>query len=308
MAKSCFIISSIGKEGSEIREIADEKYELVFEPILNEIKFSVTRSDKVATPGSISREIVQNLIDADLVIADVTDENPNVFYELAIRNAIKKPVIIFQRPDQTLPFDIYDKRAISIDRENPRIWEDAKAQLRAQIKMAENNPDQASESILSDFAFEIGKGEGRTDTQRIFSLLKDIKQDLRKRPKDGDLPKEKIFKDFAKIYDELKVVGAHHVSIPKGTGVPGCEEKNECFIPCEVKIHAGETVEWSNDDTAAHTVTSGTAEDGPDGNFDSGLFKANSKFHFSFDNFAPGEYSYFCMVHPWQTGKIIVES
>ena len=50
------------------------------------------------------------------------------------------------------------------------------------------------------------------------------------------------------------------VSIPAGSSVPGCEETNECWIPNEVTVDVGGEVTWSNDDTAAHTVTSGTAK------------------------------------------------
>ena len=95
MTKTCFIISAIAKEGSQIRKSSDYKFDFVYSPILRKMRYDIIRSDKISSPGSISREIVQNLIDADLVIADITDENSNVFYELAIRNAIKKPVIIF---------------------------------------------------------------------------------------------------------------------------------------------------------------------------------------------------------------------
>jgi len=309
MVKTCFIISSIGKEDSEIRKISDEKYELVFEPVLNETGYSVTRSDKIATPGSISREIVQKLIESDLVIADVTDENPNVFYELAIRNAVKKSVIIFKKPNQSMPFDIYDKRAISIDRNDPRIWKDAGTKLRAQIQMAKNSPEEASESIISDFTFDISKTETLTDTQKIVSAIKDLKQEVRK------LSKEKETRQKMKapprwleeIRKQIKVSGAYHVSIPKGTGVPGCEENNLCFIPPVLRIKSGDPVKWTNDDTAAHTITSGTPQDGPTGMFDSSLFMAGDNFIFTFSDIEPGEYPYFCMVHPWQQGTIIVE-
>jgi len=47
------------------------------------------------------------------------------------------------------------------------------------------------------------------------------------------------------------------VSVPSGSSVPGCEQTNECWIPNEVTVDVGGTVTWSNDDTAAHTVTSG---------------------------------------------------
>ena len=94
------------------------------------------------------------------------------------------------------------------------------------------------------------------------------------------------------------------VSLPAGTSVPGCEETNECYIPYEVTIDVGGTVTWSNDDTAAHTVTSGSAADGPDGLFDSGLFMAATTFSHTFDK--EGTFDYFCMVHPWMVGTVIV--
>ena len=94
------------------------------------------------------------------------------------------------------------------------------------------------------------------------------------------------------------------ISLPEGSGVPGCDETNECYIPFNVTVSAGEEITWSNDDSAAHTVTSGTPADGPDGNFDSSLFMAGGTFSVTLDG--SGEYPYFCMVHPWMTGNITV--
>ena len=94
------------------------------------------------------------------------------------------------------------------------------------------------------------------------------------------------------------------VSLPMGSGVPGCDETNECFLPYEETVAKGATVTWSNDDSAAHTVTSGTPTGGPDGLFDSSIFMAGNSFEFTFDD--AGTYDYFCMVHPWMTGIINV--
>ena len=94
------------------------------------------------------------------------------------------------------------------------------------------------------------------------------------------------------------------VSVPVGTSVPGCEETDECYIPTSVSISVGDTVSWSNDDTAAHTVTSGTPTEGPDGNFDSSLFMAGTTYEVTFDE--AGSYDYFCMVHPWMIGDVQV--
>jgi len=94
------------------------------------------------------------------------------------------------------------------------------------------------------------------------------------------------------------------VAIPTGTAVPGCEETNDCYLPGTVSINAGDTVIWSNTDTAAHTVTSGSPTNGPDGIFDSSLFMAGATFEVTFDD--SGSYDYFCMVHPWMQGNVQV--
>jgi len=94
------------------------------------------------------------------------------------------------------------------------------------------------------------------------------------------------------------------VILPAGTSVPGCEETNECFVPELITINAGDTVSWDNIDTAAHTVTSGSPADGPDGTFDSSLLMGGATFEVTFDK--SGSYDYFCMVHPWMVGDVQV--
>ena len=94
------------------------------------------------------------------------------------------------------------------------------------------------------------------------------------------------------------------VEIPKGTASPGCETSNACFSPASLTINAGDTVEWTNTDTAAHTVTSGSPSDGPSGVFDSSLIMGGASFENTFDE--AGSYDYFCMVHPWMVGNIQV--
>jgi len=96
----------------------------------------------------------------------------------------------------------------------------------------------------------------------------------------------------------------HTVEIPEGVGVPGCEETNECYVPYSLEVRVGDTVIWNNVDTAAHTVTSGSIEEGPSGVFDSSLFMSGNTFEFTFNN--SGTFDYFCMVHPWMTGEVIV--
>ena len=96
------------------------------------------------------------------------------------------------------------------------------------------------------------------------------------------------------------------VSIPAGSSTPGCEETNECYIDAEVTIDVGSEVVWSNDDSASHTVTSGDPKNGPDGIFDSNLFLSGQTFAHTFEE--EGEFPYFCLVHPWMQGTVIVQA
>ena len=91
-----------------------------------------------------------------------------------------------------------------------------------------------------------------------------------------------------------------------GSGAPGCEETAEgCYIPSTATVDVGGVVIMSNPDTAAHTFTAGSPADGPTGEFDTGLVMAGNSFEYSPDTV--GEIPYFCMVHPWMEGVIIVQ-
>ena len=95
------------------------------------------------------------------------------------------------------------------------------------------------------------------------------------------------------------------VQIPPGSFMPGCEKHNNCYLPYVMKIGMNRTITWRNDDNAAHTVTSGTPNNGLDGKFDSGIISPKSSFAVKL--FKKGEYPYFCLMHPWQQGIIIVD-
>ena len=88
-----------------------------------------------------------------------------------------------------------------------------------------------------------------------------------------------------------------------GSSTPGCEP--DCFIPATVTIGAGGMVTFANNDSAAHTSTAGTPADGPSGVWDSSLVMMGAAY--TTPALDAGEYPYFCMVHPWMEGLVIVE-
>jgi len=91
-----------------------------------------------------------------------------------------------------------------------------------------------------------------------------------------------------------------------GSSTPGCEDTADgCFIPSTVTIEVGETVTWENNDTAAHTASGGNPTDGLTGPWDSSLIMAGGSYSYTADT--AGTFDYFCMVHPWMTGTLIVE-
>jgi plastocyanin len=93
------------------------------------------------------------------------------------------------------------------------------------------------------------------------------------------------------------------VSIPKGAMTPS--DGQIYYDPMEITVSSGTIVVWSNDDTAAHTVTSGDPSSGASGEFDSGIFAAGKTFEHKFDS--PGTTDYYCQVHPWMIGKVTVQ-
>ena len=93
-----------------------------------------------------------------------------------------------------------------------------------------------------------------------------------------------------------------------GSGVPGCEDSSDgCYVPGTVTVDVGEVVIFSNTDSSSHTFTEGTAADGPPTDaFGMDLLPPGDSFEWSPDT--TGEFPYFCMIHPWMSGLIIVQA
>lgn len=114
--KKCFVICPIGDEGSEIRKQADDSMEFVIEPACKEKGYEAIRADKISDNGMITQSIIENILQADLAIVDLTSRNPNVFYELAIRHSHGLPAIQITRDDiSKIPFDVHNVRTIQYD-------------------------------------------------------------------------------------------------------------------------------------------------------------------------------------------------
>ncbi|MDA8332525.1 MAG: hypothetical protein M0027_15240 [Candidatus Dormibacteraeota bacterium] len=114
-ADTCFVISPIGDPGSEQRKHADLVLTSLIEPALKELNLRAVRADRISRPGLITGQIIEQLTKARLVIADLSFSNPNVYYELALRHATRKPVVQIIRTADKLPFDVGQFRTVTID-------------------------------------------------------------------------------------------------------------------------------------------------------------------------------------------------
>ena len=94
------------------------------------------------------------------------------------------------------------------------------------------------------------------------------------------------------------------VIMPTKVSRPGCEKIDKCYIPSKITVEKGSSVTWINEDSAFHSVTSGVYDE-PTGLFDSGYMDPYQTFSYVFD--ASGTYAYYCTLHPWMEGQVIVE-
>jgi hypothetical protein len=140
MSKKAFFISRIGDPESKERKQSDTLLKHIVTPILMKRGYEpATRGDQMTTPGVISSQVFRRLWEDDLVIADLTGGNPNVFYELAVRHLRKLPCIQMIHRGESLPFDVATGRTISFGFELDEA-ESARSQLDAMIKASEDEP------------------------------------------------------------------------------------------------------------------------------------------------------------------------
>lgn len=148
--KICFVIGPIGEEGSDTRKRSDTVLQHVIRPVALECGYSsVLRADQIARPGIVTVQIVKHLVEGPLVVADLTDHNANVFYELAIRHVVRKPLVLLIEAGQPLPFDISPSRVIKLDHKDLDSAARAKIELAEHIKSAEADPELVDNPITT---------------------------------------------------------------------------------------------------------------------------------------------------------------
>jgi hypothetical protein len=147
LSNVCFYITPIGSEGTESRMHSDLFLGSIVEPALEEFGLKVVRGDRIEDTGMITRQEVQYVMRARLVIADLSFHNPNVFYELALRHASGLPTVQIIRTCDQVPFDVGQMRTVRIDTTSiytlvPQL-EVYRAEIASQVRRALENSEVA---------------------------------------------------------------------------------------------------------------------------------------------------------------------
>lgn len=178
--KTCFVITPIGDENSSIRRHIDGVINAAIRPALKS-KYKINVAHEFTTTGSINKQVIVEIYDSDLVIANLTDLNPNVMYELAIRHALKKPVImIMEKGDNKLPFDVANERTIFYKNDFQGVLD-----LKKEIERTEENMESIKNlsNPIYDALYEytndkslinLAEKEGLEDVNVLKSILNKI--------------------------------------------------------------------------------------------------------------------------------------
>lgn len=138
--KTCFLISPIGEPASSTRVRADFLMEMIVRPVLeNQFNYKVERSDGNYQPGTIDDQIFDSISNFDLIIANLTELNANVFYELGIAHSMGRPVIQMAETGVKVPFDTATNRVNFYNIKNVQGFKDAQTALAKVVKAVEAN-------------------------------------------------------------------------------------------------------------------------------------------------------------------------
>lgn len=153
----CFVISPIGKEGSEEFKNFKDVLNHVIKPAVatSGYKLEVLRADEIEKPGSFIKDILRRLLDSFVVIADLTDQNPNVFYELGVRHSLSPRTILIAQNIECVPSDLREYRVIIYERSFEGAIKFSES-LSGYLKQIFDDPDQSDNPVLDRLPDRIG--------------------------------------------------------------------------------------------------------------------------------------------------------
>ena len=181
--KSFFVISPIGEFQSETRKRSDQVLKHVIRPAVLERGYQAIRADGMDKPGLITSQVLQHVVNDALVVADLTERNRNVFYELAVRHATGKPLIQLMKSGEQIPFDVAQTRTIFVDHRDLDSVAEAKAKIGEQIAELESDPSATETPIPVSLDLQFLRQSGKPEDRSLADLLgtmSDLRADVAK--------------------------------------------------------------------------------------------------------------------------------
>lgn len=203
--KDCFVIAPIGEAESDTRKRSDQILKHVISPALKECGYKPTRADQISEPGMITSQVIQHIVDDPLVVADLTERNPNVFYELAIRHAIRKPLVQIIKKGEQIPFDVAGTRTIHVDHHDLDSVEQAKTEIIAQVRALEKNPANIETPISVSLDLQILRQSDNPEQRSladVLSVITELRSSVIGLEKRLDNPEALIPRDYLKFISE----------------------------------------------------------------------------------------------------------
>lgn len=216
--KLCFFISPIGEDGSETRKRSDQVLKHIIKPAAAACGYRAERADEIDKPGLITSQVIQRVISDPLVIADLTETNPNVFYELAIRHAIRKPLVQIIQKGERIPFDVAGTRTIHVDHQDLDSVAGAKEDIVKQIKELEKNPDDLETPISVSLDLQILRQSENPEDRNFAELISEIAEIRSSISKLGDIYQENNTEQMHTVIRRLEK-RLEGNSIGRGVGV-----------------------------------------------------------------------------------------
>lgn len=166
----CFVVMPIGEHGTPSYKQFFSIYDHIIKETVESIGFACERADEIPDSGIITEQIKSKLHTADLVVADLTDKNPNVLYEVGIRHALNKPIVSISQEIRGLPFDVSHYRTIKYDPKDLDSVSKCKRLLKEYIKTSiesEQKEGPKIEERPTDIKLQIG-------LENVFRILVDF--------------------------------------------------------------------------------------------------------------------------------------
>lgn len=177
-AKACFVIAPIGEPESDTRRRSDQVLKHIIAPAVEVCGYTAIRADQIDKPGIITSQVIQRVVGDPLVVADLSETNPNVFYELAIRHAIRKPLVQIIRKGDRIPFDVAGTRTIQVDHHDLDSVEAAKKEIRDQVKAVESDSAKMETPISVSLDLQILRQSENPEERSLADLMAAV-SDLR---------------------------------------------------------------------------------------------------------------------------------